>query len=126
MRVLTESEVKFQVDVEPEQMTPDFDDRRDNAWVRERLATGHTEAWCVITVTAAWTLPATGEVYTAHSSLGCCSIDAGRYAPGPKVAHQVELFAKDAGLYTEAVTNLNERLRAIIIAAHDIIEALKA
>lgn len=118
MRVLTESEVTFELVWEPETgIAPDFDDPRDNEWVRERLAKGHTEAWCTIIVTAAWTLPATGEVYTARASLGACSIDSGRYASGPKIARQVELFARDSDLYDDALTNLNERLRAIITEA---------
>jgi hypothetical protein len=125
LRALVKSEVTFEVTIEPEDSEPDFDDPRDNDFIRQRLEQEQQEAWCVLTVTAAWTLPATGEVFTASASLGSLSIDAGEYADGHAVAKAAELHAVGADLYDDALTNLNERLRATVIQAAAIIAALR-
>lgn len=124
LRCLTESAVKFQVTWEPEtDFAPAFDDETVTEWVERRMNRGHVEAWCMITVTVAWESPS-GETYTAHDSLGGCSLDSTGY-PDSEVHRLIETHAREHGMYGQALDRLNERLRSIVLEAANIIAALK-
>src|SRR5690348_702004 len=110
LRALTDAEVTFQIYLEPDPTEPDAEDADQRAQLKRRVAQGYIEAWCWLTVVAGWTLPSTGELFTARSSLSGCSISAD-VQHGRALQQVIEKFARDAGLYEGALTNLNERLR---------------
>lgn len=75
LRELTETEVEFILECEPESAPiegnasaiDDETDRETAAWIRDQLDAGNEWAWCAVTVTARW------KGFTGCDHLGCCS-----------------------------------------------------
>lgn len=101
-RKLTESEVTFTIEMEPEFMPFEgqFDDRRDVAFIRKRLAAEQQEAWCMLTVKASW------NGFDGFDHLGGVSLDCGQHPSGVKVAKAVEKFARESDMHSQALEDL--------------------
>jgi hypothetical protein len=81
MRKIREEEVKFTLEVEPEYESvrgnlictgDEKEDRRFEDEIIAQLNRGDIWAWCIIRVTATYTLP-DGTTVSGSDSLGCCS-----------------------------------------------------
>lgn len=111
-RPLTESEVTFTVELEPED-TPvrgnamasgdDDADREVEDEIIERLDRGDISAWCCLKVTATWTAP-DGTTLDGVDYLGCCSLTAGVHQP---IEAQAIELADDHGMKQLALASLN-------------------
>lgn len=107
-RKLTESEVTFTVELEPEDMPYEghFSDRRDVAFIRKRLQAEQHEAWCSLKVTATW------NGYTGVDYLGGVSLDCGQHPSGDKVARAAEKFARESDMHSQALDDLQATIEA--------------
>lgn len=105
-RPLTESEVTFTADLQPEDMPYEghFSDARDVAFIRKRLEADQQEAWCCISVIATWN----GIRGTAH--LGGVSLDCGQHPSGEKVGRAADEMAREHGMLEEALDDLNRKI----------------
>lgn len=127
IRPLRASEVTFSVEVEPEEIPYKGNcsaidpktDRESEEWIRKRLANEQVEAWCTLVVKATW------EGIEGWDSLGCVSIDAGLNADGDTVRRHVDRFAKEAGMFKEALSHLNKEVERQALQCLDIINRLK-
>lgn len=107
IRQLTESEVKFSVELESE-----FTDVRGNFMVTDepekdkeaedeilrRLDNGETEAWCTIVVKATW------KEFSGVATLGGCSFES------KDLQNQVDETVEDHGMKVDALKALNESI----------------
>lgn len=117
-RKLTESEVTFTLELEPEHMPFEgqFSDRRDVAFIRKRLAAEQQEAWCCLTVTAKW------HGFKGRNHLGAVSLDCGQHPSGTKVARAAEKFARDSGMHSEALAALNNEIASTVATLRPLLE----
>lgn len=65
-------EVEYELYREEEDREPDFEDPRDNKWIRDQLSRGNEWAWFSAHVVAEWTAP-DGEKFQGDDYLGGCS-----------------------------------------------------
>jgi hypothetical protein len=116
LRKLTESEVTFTVELEPEETAvrgnamvsgDDAADRECEDTIIRRLDSGQQEAWCCLVVRARW------EGFEGIDTLGCCSFDCGKNPRGATVAKQAEKHARDYSMHKNALIDLNR-----VIAEH--------
>ena len=115
MRKLTESEVTFDLELEPEDIPlrgnaiasgdPDYD-REYEAELQERLERGDESAWCCMVVTATWT-SADGDEYVGRDHLGGVTLEGGS---GRAVNRQAWELADWYGMKQEALDDLNAQL----------------
>ena len=105
-RKLTETEVTFTVELEPEELdyVGQFDDPRDVEFIRKRLEADQQEAWCCLTVKAAW------GGFEAYDHLGGVSLDCGQHPSGDKVARAAEKFARESDMHSQALDRLNQAI----------------
>ena len=104
LRELTQEEVTFIVEVEPEE-TPvsgnvvasgdESYDREVESRIIKRVESGDLLAWCTLKTTASWG----GYAITIH--LGCCTIDSDEC---------LALYAREAGEFSRALEKLNNYL----------------
>jgi hypothetical protein len=116
VRDLTEAEVTFTCECEPEDVPfvgncsahDDETDRKQEEWVRDQLDGGNEWAWCHVIVRAAW------KGFEGTASLGCCSY------------LSREDFMRPGGYYddmkAEALADLN---RAVREAAEELAEVIE-
>jgi hypothetical protein len=117
MRPLTESEVTFDLELEPEHIPfrgnaiasgdPEYD-REYEAELQERLDNGDESAWCCLTVTATW-VSADGDEYAGRDHLGGVTLEGGS---GPAVSRQAWELADWHGMKQKALADLNATLQA--------------
>lgn len=112
-RKLTESEVTFTVELEPEDMSvsghfisgdPDYavEERELEERIITEASQGNVEAWCCIKVTASW------DGFTAVDYLGACSfLEDGTHR---SVAGQVSEYVDDHGMKETALERLNQAI----------------
>lgn len=122
MRQLTYSEVEFEVIVEPDDMPvegsfasgDDAQDREDEQRIMQDLERGFIEAWCIVTVQATWYFG--GGKYRGRVSLGGVNCKPGT---------DMEKYAREQGLYHEALEALNSALAKQVTDANNIAEFLR-
>ena len=129
---LTASEVEFEVSLEPDEF-PDGEvfhtdndeaDRETEALIRLRLERGQTEAWCSVVVTAKYEGPLAPSGLQGHASLGGVNLfDDSAIRSGDQVDREVKRYAREEGLYGEALDALNENLLKHIEQARRIVAA---
>ena len=120
-RKLTATEVTFSVDLEPEHLEYEghFSDKRDVAFIRKRLAAEQQEAWCCMVVTAKW------HGLKGRANLGGVSLDCGQHPSGDKVARHAEKYAREEGLYDEALDALNAEVQATLTMLEPLLPKLE-
>ena len=112
MKALTERDVAFTIDCQPEYEGPeghfasgdDDQDAEDCANIRKELDSGNIWAWCMVTVTA--TLETDdGVTISGRDELHCCTYDS------------EDQFTEPGGYYddmkAEALADLNRQLASI-------------
>jgi hypothetical protein len=108
VRTLTEADVTFTVECEPEDIPvegnalasgDDEADREAEQWVYDQLDAGNEWAWCTVKVTARW-----GD-FEGVDYLGCCSYRSEEdFAAGDGYLPQMK---------QEALADLNRRLASV-------------
>lgn len=124
IRPLTEAEVTFTVEIEPEDLEvrgqfDSGDEEQDKALVDtilERLDRGDIAAWCCLKVTATW------EGYTGTTYLGGCS-----FADDIHMSDQAQAIecADEHGMQAEALADLNETIQHEALRCLELINKLK-
>lgn len=107
LRPLTEGEVSFKLEIEPEDcpVRGHFDsgeaelDRQDEDRILARLERGEDWAWCTVKVTASW------GSFEGEDYLGCCSYE--------NEADFTQLGGYFEDMKHEALADLNTKLEAV-------------
>jgi hypothetical protein len=103
MRKLTMSDVRFEIQLEPEESyTPEEYDAEEAPEIRANVDRGYVECWCCVVVHAIW------KDYSASDCVGGVT-----FRPGmtPQECEQaVQDYVDSSGLANEALGYLNEKL----------------